>query len=620
VAEAIVTGYLSDDSGNKASWIDPVGLVSIDTTPPASPKELRAVGRDGLVILDWAKNSEADLVGYRIYRSQTPLTGFGVLDSTEFNHYKNEGVTNLEKHYFRISAVDGAGNESEMTDAVIGMAVAPGPTPVSGVVTEDIVWYAGASPYVLEGPVTVKDKTTLNIEAGTIVQSKGGELRVEGCLLARGDEAHLITFEGQDHQAWNGILFFNVRSNTSVVQSCRIRDADVGIACRSSSPVIRGCEFINNTNAIKITGAFSEPEILNNTIHKNSGIGLVVQEGAKPRVDQNTIRENNKGGMLIEGAAPVIAHNTIVQNPEWGIRVDMGRPEIRENNIHENEPYDMVTNTSGELLSALDNWWGTANGLDIFPRIKGRVDITTILDSPYGVGKSTSLPILPGPLSGEIRADAFLTLSNSPYIIEKDIVVDGGATLYIEPGVRLLFDQNTSIILQDGGVVAQGKSFQPIVFMSSGASPSAGDYRSAVSFAARTKVSSFFEYCVITHATTGLDIHFGSPEVAYCYIANNAQSAITCRNDAAPKISYSTITRNTGTGGIECVGMSKPKINYNNIVENAVGIQAFSTISVDARHNWWGQAPPDASLIWGENVNIEPWLETPEEKAFQIDY
>jgi hypothetical protein len=62
--------------------------------------------------------------------------------------------------------------------------------------------------------------------------------------------------------------------------------------------------------------------------------------------------------------------------------------------------------------------------------------------------------------------------------------------------------------------------------------------------------------------------------------------------------------------------MSRPKISYNNIVENAVAIQAFSTILVDARHNWWGKAPPDAALIWGENINLEPWLEAPEAQAF----
>ena len=81
----------------------------------------------------------------------------------------------------------------------------------------------------------------------------------------------------------------------------------------------------------------------------------------------------------------------------------------------------------------------------------------------------------------------------------------------------------------------------------------------------------------------------------------------------------SVFKRNMGTGGIECVGVSKPKINHNNIFENAVGIQAFSTILIDARNNWWGKAPPDPNMIWGDNVNIEPWLETPQEKAFQID-
>jgi hypothetical protein len=191
--------------------------------------------------------------------------------------------------------------------------------------------------------------------------------------------------------------------------------------------------------------------------------------------------------------------------------------------------------------------------------------------------------------------------------------------LYVDPGVRLLFDQNTSIILENGGIVAQGAKDRPIRFVSSGASPSAGDYLNAVRFAGRTKVSSFLKYCVMMHATTALDVQYGSPEITRCHIANNAQSGIACRNDAAPKISYTTIKRNMGTGGIECVGVSKPKINHNNIFENAVGIQAFSTILIDARNNWWGKAQPDDTVIWGENVNFKPWLTEPEKQAFEIE-
>jgi parallel beta-helix repeat protein len=619
IREALVTGYLSDDSGNMTTWIDPVGSVTIDTTPPERPQALTAVGRDGVVSLNWAKNAEPDLAGYRVLRSETPLSGFDVVGTTEFNHYKNEGVSNLQSYYFRVSAVDQAGNESKPTDAVMGIAVPPGPTPVSGMLTEDTVWYAGASPYVLEGPVTVKDKATLTIEPGTIVQAKGGGLLVEGGVRALGNATHLIVFEGVGHQSWEGISFYNVKSSTNVVASCKIRDARAGITCRSSSPVIKNCEFIENTDGIRVIGAFSEPEILNNTIHKNAGTGLIVEEGAKPLVDENTIRENARGGVLIQGSAPLITHNTIAHNDSWGMRVDLGRPKISGNNIHDNASYDMVGAMSGEALTAPDNWWGTANGPDILMRIKGRVNIAAVLDGPYPGGKSTGLPVLAGPLGGNIGADAFLTFSNSPYTIERDVVVDDGATLYVEPGVKLLFDQNTSIILEDGGVVAQGKSDRPILFTSSGASPSAGDYLNAVRFSGRTEVSSFFKYCVMMHATTAVDVHYGSPEITHCHVANNAQSGIACRNDAAPKISFSTLKRNMGTGGIECVGMSKPKINHNNIVQNAVGIQAFSTILIDARNNWWGAAPPDSTVIWGDNVNVEPWLTEPEQKAFMID-
>jgi parallel beta-helix repeat protein len=619
VTGAIVTGYLSDDSGNTASWIDPVGTVTIDTNPPATPREPTTVGRDGFVILDWAKNCEADLIGYRIYRSNTPLTGFEALGNTEFNTYKDGQAANFQRYYYKVSAVDLAGNESIGGDAVAGMAVAPGPTPFSGAIIEDITWYAGASPYLLEGPVTIRDKATLTIEPGTIIQSVGSGLRVEGRLLACGDEGSLIIFAGQDHKLWEGIYFYNVKGGENLVQSCRVRDAKAGIACQSSSPVIRDCEFVDNIDGIRVMGAFSEPEVLSNTIHKNSGIGLVVQEGAKPTIEGNTIRENSKGGVFIEGAAPTLVHNTIVQNSGWGVSVVKSDVEIRENNIHDNEPNNMAGTMSGEPFRARDNWWGTKNGLDILAKIKGRVDIRSILDAPYSLGKSVKLPILRRPLGGEIRADAFLTLSNSPYTVEKDIVVDGGAALYVEPGVRLMFDQNTSIVLRDGGMVARGKEGQPIVFTSSGASTSPGYYLNAIRFVARTKVNSSFRYCVMEQATTALDVHFGSPEISYCHIANNAQSGIKCRNDAAPEISYNTITGNTGTGGIECVGTSRPKINHNNIVKNAVGIQAFSTIMIDARYNWWGKTPPDGSLIWGENIKFDPWLEAPEKKAFVRD-
>jgi len=171
-------------------------------------------------------------------------------------------------------------------------------------------------------------------------------------------------------------------------------------------------------------------------------------------------------------------------------------------------------------------------------------------------------------------------------------------------------------VLKDGGISAKGSTEQPIRFVSSSSSPSPGDYLSAVRFTQPATVSSFFSYCIFRYATTALDVQFGMPEIVHSTIADNSQSGIRCANDASPRILYNTISRNLGSGGIECVGLAKPKINYNNFSENTVAIQAFSTIFIDAKNNYWGSVPPSKDAIFGVNINIEPWLEVPEETAF----
>jgi len=164
--------------------------------------------------------------------------------------------------------------------------------------------------------------------------------------------------------------------------------------------------------------------------------------------------------------------------------------------------------------------------------------------------------------------------------------------------------------------VARGTKESPIVFTASAASPSPGFYTHAVRLSGVTKVNSFFEYCSVRFAATAFDLHGGTPEITFCYIADNSQSGVACRNDASPKITHCTFTRNIGEGAITAVGMSNPMIKNNNFMENAVAVQTFSSIYIDARNNWWGEAPPNRDRIWGININIEPWLSSPEERVF----
>ena len=619
VEKAIVTGYLTDDSGNTGQWVDAIGSVTLDTTPPDKPTGIKGTGRNKLVGLIWDKATAPDLAFYNIYRSDSPLSGYLPVGKTEFNNFidTDKNLVNFKTYHYRITAVDFAGNESQMAQTQ-GMPVAPGPTAVSGLIDADAIWYAGASPYILESDVIVKDKALLTIEPGTEIKSKGGGLIIEGRISAQGDNDHIIRFDSiSDDKHWPGITFASVKDRENKLSFVRIRNARTAVTCQASSPTIEMSEFTQNSEAIKIQGPFSKPLISKNTIYKNRGMAISVLDGAAPRILDNSIQDNDHAGLMVQSAAAEIAQNTIARNKNNGIVIKGGEAVIRHNNLIDNQPYNMAGPMTGAAVKALDNWWGSAKIADILIGIQGRVDVHSVLDAPYPQGKALAAPILDKILSGVIKSDAYLILSHSPYRITKDVIIDGGATLTIEPGVVLEFEQNKSFITHQGGVIARGTKERPIVFTAASASPTPGFYASAVRFAETTKVNSSFSYCIVQYAATAFDIYAGSPEISHSYIAHSSQNAIYCRKDAAPVISHNTFAHNQGEGAITCVGAANPKIFQNNFIANTVAIQSFSSIYIDARHNWWGASPPDPKMIWGENINIQPCLNKENPDAFK---
>ena len=621
VAQAMIVGFLADDAGNVSQWVDALGTVTIDTDPPGKIKNLHAVGRNNLLLLSWGKSPASDLAGYRLYRSLTPLSGYQEVGRCEVNEWRDDKVANGQKYYYYATATDWAGNEGEKVDPVVGLPIAPGPTAVHGPIEADATWYSGASPYIIDQPVLVKDKATLTIEPGTEIRSAGGGLIIEGQIKARGTKEQLITFTAAaENGVWEGILFNNTKEKDQQLSYLRISKAKVAISCEASSPRLEDSELTANLKALKIKGAFSRPSLERNIIHKNRESAILIEDGAGPRLLGNMIIDNLQEGMVIESASPVVQDNTIARNQGTGIRLKASNAVIKGNKILDNRPLDVAADLAGEPVQALENWWGTISGLDILARIKGKVNIATILDADKPEGKPIKLPILESQLGGPVDQDSFLILSNSPYRVAKDVLVLKGATLFIEPGVTILYDQGRAITVEDGGVMAKGTKELPINFTSAAKSPLPGSYSAAVQFTKPNKINSAFSYCTVKYAETAFDIHYGAPEISYCLIASNSQNGVFCRNDAAPKITYSTFLDNQGEGAIRSVGMSRPVINYNNFLKNSFAVQAFSSIYIDGRYNWWGSSPPDDNYIFkhGEDsINIKPWLEKEEEKAFK---
>ena len=89
-----------------------ITVVANDKTAPQVPSGLDVVQSDTGAFLTWAANSEADLAGYRVFRSERADAGFTALTErpNTTNGYFDSGYR--PGWYYAVSAVDEFGNES----------------------------------------------------------------------------------------------------------------------------------------------------------------------------------------------------------------------------------------------------------------------------------------------------------------------------------------------------------------------------------------------------------------------------------------------------------------------------------------------------------------------------
>ncbi|MEW6544366.1 MAG: GNA1162 family protein [Nitrospirota bacterium] len=598
VDNAIVMGHLADRQGLQSDWEDVVGPVTLDTMPPATPLGLATLGRDKTVSLRWKANVEKDLAGYKLYRSATALTGFAPLATVESPSYlDSKELTNKRQYFYKISAFDRVGNESPLSDATVGVPVPPGPTPVSGVIGLNTTWFAGASPYVLEGDVTVAQGAKLTVEPGTVVKSKGGGLIVRGSLAAVGTAEQMIVFTAEQEtpeRAWQGIRFDQTGEQESVLDRVRVAWAKVGVTCIAASPKIRASELTEN------------------------GTGIVTRHAsARPVIEGSQIVLNREDGISVQDAsAPVMAANRIAQNRRYGVAITKAPGlSIRSNELLDNGAVQVWNASSTEAVEASGNWWGTADGAAVLAKVDGAVLVKDYLDGPLPGGKTVVLAALESELGGTITSSAFLLAAKSPYLVVKPLIVDKGATLSIQAGVVVRFKAgDTSLVVRDGAIQALGTEKRPIVLTSANASPRPGDYASAIRFEGSGQQPSLLRHVRIEYAQTALQVKEGNPEISHAFIAHNLQSALECSGKSAPKVTHSTLTEHPNNAAVICSGRAQPTLYRNNIVKNAWAVINHSSLPLEARENWWGVAQPDEGLFLG-SVEFKPSLKEPDPEA-----
>ncbi len=85
-----------------------------DTTPPSPPTGLSGSGGSSLVDLTWTANTETDLAGYNVYRSETSGSGYVKINGSllSSNSFMDNSVTQAITYYYVVTAVDASSNES----------------------------------------------------------------------------------------------------------------------------------------------------------------------------------------------------------------------------------------------------------------------------------------------------------------------------------------------------------------------------------------------------------------------------------------------------------------------------------------------------------------------------
>jgi penicillin-binding protein len=111
VAVVAMAGCATD---NPVASLNP----SIDTAPPSAPTNIRSEARGAVALLAWDASSDADVVGYDVYRyAPDPARESAYVRINASTISAEEYVVSDPAAWYRVKAVDLSGNRSSSSGA-----------------------------------------------------------------------------------------------------------------------------------------------------------------------------------------------------------------------------------------------------------------------------------------------------------------------------------------------------------------------------------------------------------------------------------------------------------------------------------------------------------------------
>ena len=338
--QAFVVARLADRTGRVSEREDVLGNFAVDTTPPAIPGRISVTMKDRTVEVSWERSSDADLAGYRVYRSDSALTGFQMIATPEMPLHR-DGFDHLV--FYRVTAVDRAGNESPPSPSVALPVLA---SPLAGVIDRTSYLLPSHSPYVIASTVTIDAGATLYILPGVSVRFTPGTDGIvvkDGALIARGAADQMIVFDSASARPRPGDFKAAVQmrtrtGQTSLLERVKIEHAAVGVRVESGSVEVLAADISDNLQA---------------------GVE-VFDTGVLKLSESRIVGHRAGGGVTVQG---------------------FGQAVLRRNHITDNGW--AIVNYSRNQIDARENWWGAAAPIETL--FVGDVDRADALSEPPNV-------------------------------------------------------------------------------------------------------------------------------------------------------------------------------------------------------------------------------------------
>ncbi len=437
------------------------------------------------------------------------------------------------------------------------------------------------------------------------------ELRVAGTLAVAGTTAMPVQFVSGAATPATGDYYGIVllAGATANITSATVRHAQRGVLAQATGVVISDLRASNCNVGVEVTAGTTSLNASSITAGTSYGVyasggsltasGLTVAQNgsygvycyaAHCAVTTSLIRNNGSRGVSLRTDVGTnnqsVTKSTISGNGTYGIyAVENGGTQnvtVRDNVIIDNGNTGFYVAGSPVLTVSHNLTFGQTTAYSSVTPGTGAVNEHPLLvDTAAGDFRPTSrsaarngasdglqigaLPYdgaLTPQLTGHLFQNTTLTAAASPHTVVGDLTIEPGVTLTIEPGAELRFTSGADLMGSGldtartelrvrGTLVADGTTTLGIRFVSTAASPTAGDWY-GIAFLAGASAS-VIDFATIRHARYGIHSSAAAGTVVQRSTVENSQSYGVYADAGAIELAE-LLVRSSGSYGVYFVG------------------------------------------------------------------